>query len=54
MATSKHVKQARHIGRTLGTFRAARYLATRGWSIEAALWLLCGSTRDRTDVVVTP
>ncbi len=54
MATSKHIWKARHIARTLGMFRAARYLATRGWSIEAALWALCRSTRDRTDAVVTP
>jgi len=36
---------ALRIKRTLGVRVAARYLAKRQWSIEAALWLLCGSTR---------
>lgn len=41
----QHIESALRIKRTLGTFTAARYLAKRQWSIEAALWLLCGSTR---------
>ena len=44
------IGHARSIGRTLGTFRAARYLAKRGWSLEAALWILCKSTRECDDV----
>jgi hypothetical protein len=36
------VARARHIRRTLGTYVAARFLAKRGWSIEAALWILLG------------
>lgn len=54
MPNRNHVAKARHIARTLGTFRAARYLALRGWSIEGALWVLCKSERSRSDVVVTP
>ena len=34
------IAHARSIGRTLGTFKAARYLRKRGWSIEAALHIL--------------
>ena len=34
------IAHARSIGRTLGTFKAARYLRNRGWSIEAALHIL--------------
>lgn len=37
-----HVRKARHISRTLGTYRAARYLKARGWSIEGALFILTG------------
>lgn len=36
------VALARHIRRTLGTYRAARFLAKRGWSIDAARWILLG------------
>lgn len=32
--------QARSIARSLGTFKAARYLRSRGWSLEAALHTL--------------
>jgi len=35
---------ARHIGRTLGTYKAARYLRARGWSIEAAVYYLATPT----------
>jgi hypothetical protein len=35
-------ERARHIARTLGTFRAARYLRARGWSIEATRWIILG------------
>jgi len=34
--------RARHIARTLGAYYAARYLARRGYSIEAARWVLLG------------
>ena len=36
------VERARHIRRTLGTYAAARFLAKRGWSIDAARWILLG------------
>ena len=36
-------ERARIIKRTLGTRVAARYMALRGWSIECALFVLCGS-----------
>jgi hypothetical protein len=32
--------QARAIKRSIGTFKAARYLRSRGWSLEAALHYL--------------
>ncbi len=40
--TSKcyEIRRAQVIQRTLGTFRAARYLFLRGWSLEAARWAL--------------
>jgi hypothetical protein len=34
--------RARHIARTLGHYTAARYLARRGMSIEAARFILFG------------
>lgn len=34
------IERARIIKRTLGTVVAARYMKARGWSIEAALWVL--------------
>ena len=53
MASNKQspIERARHIQRTFGTYKAARFMAKRGWSIEAALWILCKSTRDRSDVM---
>lgn len=36
------IERARHIRRTLGTFRAARFMAKRGFSVEAARWVLLG------------
>lgn len=36
----QHIRKARNIGKTLGVYRAARYLRARGWSIEAALHIL--------------
>ena len=42
---AKHISNiasARRIARTLGAFTAARYLALRGWSLEAALYIVCG------------
>jgi hypothetical protein len=34
------IERARHIAHAFGTFRAARYMRARGWSVEAALWAL--------------
>lgn len=36
-----HIRRAKHIAVTLGTYRAARYLFRRGYSIDAALWIIC-------------
>jgi hypothetical protein len=36
----KQISRARAIARSLGYFTAARYLALRGFSIQAALWIL--------------
>jgi hypothetical protein len=36
------IEQARKIGKSLGYYTAGRYLAIRGWSIEAALFELLG------------
>lgn len=36
------IERARHTKRTLGTHCAARFLCKRGWSIEAALFILLG------------
>lgn len=35
-----NIERARSIQRTLGTYKAARFLAKRGWSVEAALHIL--------------
>jgi hypothetical protein len=40
MAFWKVARKAKHISRTLGTYRAAKYLRNRGISIEAALIIL--------------
>lgn len=37
-----HIEQARHIAATLGVYTAAKYLANRGWSLEAASYILLG------------
>lgn len=42
MEKQKQIKRALVIGASLGTRVAARYLALRGWSIEAALYVLLG------------
>lgn len=34
------IEHARTMARTLGTFKAARYLRKRGWSLQAALHIL--------------
>lgn len=34
------IEQARIIKHTLGTYTAARYMALRGWSVEATLHTL--------------
>jgi hypothetical protein len=31
---------AKHIARTLGYYVAARFLAKRGWSLQASCWIL--------------
>lgn len=36
------IRKARNIAKSLGTFTAARYLAKRDWSLEAALFILLG------------
>lgn len=36
------VERARIISKTLGTFTAARYLAKRGFSIDATLFIIFG------------
>lgn len=38
----KQLRRAQHIRKTLGTWVAARYMAKRGWSIEAARYILLG------------
>jgi hypothetical protein len=45
MTTRKSVSQitrARMISRSLGFYVAARYLALRGWSLDAARFILLG------------
>lgn len=37
-----HITRARNIASSLGVRVAAGYLRDRGWSIEAALWILTG------------
>jgi hypothetical protein len=39
---SAHIPTARSLARRYSTATAARYLRTRGWSIEAALFILTG------------
>lgn len=36
------IERAVYLQRTLGTRCAAGYLRNRGWSLEAALYILCG------------
>lgn len=36
------IEQARSIKKSLGTIVAAKYLCNRGWSVEAAVFILCG------------
>ena len=36
------ITKAKQINAKLGSFTAARYMAKRGWSIEAALYVLLG------------
>lgn len=38
----KLVRKARHIAKTLGYYRAARYLAARNVSLEGARYILLG------------
>lgn len=44
MKTSANIRKARGIAKSLGYKVAARYMAKRGWSIEAALYVLLGTT----------
>lgn len=44
MKPVSQITQAQRINKSLGTRVAARYLALRGWSIDAALWILLGTT----------
>lgn len=37
-----HGQRARMIAKSLGMFTAARYLYRRGYSVEAARWILLG------------
>lgn len=37
-----NIKRAKAIQKSLGVFTAARYLAIRGWSIEATRYILLG------------
>jgi hypothetical protein len=39
-ANRSQPEQARFIASTLGYKIAAKYLKNRGWSIEAAMWIL--------------
>lgn len=38
----KLIRKARHIAKTLGYYRAARYLAARNVSLEGARYILLG------------
>jgi len=38
-------RRAQNIARTFGTYKAARYLRSRGWSLEAALHYLATPKR---------
>lgn len=38
----KQLKRALHIQKTLGVWVAARFMAKRGWSLEAARYVLLG------------
>jgi len=38
----KQLRRAQHIRKTLGTWVAARYMYKRGWSLEAARFILLG------------
>jgi hypothetical protein len=38
----KQLRRAQHIKKTLGVWVAARFMAKRGWSIEAARYVLLG------------
>lgn len=36
----QQIQRALHIAKTLGYYVAARFLYNRGWSLEAARWIL--------------
>jgi hypothetical protein len=42
MTKQKELSKAVHIKRTLGIRAAAGYMRNRGWSCEAAVWVLLG------------
>lgn len=44
------IERARMIARTLGAYKAARYLKARGWSIEAALHIVTNAKGVRSHV----
>jgi hypothetical protein len=39
----KEIQKARNIRKSLGLKVAAKYLKNRGWSVEAAVWILLGA-----------
>ena len=43
-SVSSELGRAVNIARSLGTYTAARYMQKRGWSLEAALWVLVRAT----------
>ena len=49
------INRAKSIAKSLGYYVAARYLAKRNWSLEAALWILLRTqvrpTSARTTII---
>jgi hypothetical protein len=43
----QQMARARSIARSLGPFTAARYMALRGWSVEAALYIIGTARRTK-------
>lgn len=42
MRKIEQIKKAKNLKKTLGTRAAAGYLRNRGWSLEAALFIIVG------------